>query len=148
MAITRWAPFSAFTSLEREMQDMVDKFALRPWSEDFDWRPSTDVSREDGDLVVHAELPGVAAEDVAVEVEGNVLRITGKRESETKAGDDDRFLRERHFGSFRRDIVLPDGVDPDSIAAALDSGVLTVRVPLPEEVSEEPTSRTIHVDVT
>lgn len=148
MAITRWAPFSAFTSLEREMQDMLDRFALKPWSGDVDWRPTTDVSREDGDLVVHAELPGIDADDVSVEVQGNVLRISGTKESETRIGDEDRYLRERHFGSFRRDILLPDGVDTDAIEAALDSGVLTVRVHLPEETPEEPAPTTIHVDVT
>ena len=59
MTITRWAPFSAFTSLEREMQDMLDRFALRPWSGEFAWRPTTDVYRQDGDTAAEWRRDGV-----------------------------------------------------------------------------------------
>ena len=148
MAITRWAPFSAFTSLEREMQDMMDRFTMRPWTEGFDWKPATDVYRENGDLIVRAELPGIDPEEgLTVEVEGNVLHITGEKRLEREVEEADRYLRESHFGSFRRDVLLPEGVEPDDIVATLEHGVLTVRVPMPTEAAEEPNTTKVEVEV-
>lgn len=148
MAIRRWAPFSAFTSLEREMQDMLDRFTPRAWSGDFEWRPRTDMYREDGDLVVRAEIPGIdPTEGLNVEVEKNVLHITGEKRTDTEVDDDDRYLRECHYGSFRRDVLLPEGVSADDITATVDHGVLMVRVPLPSEAEEEAQPKAIKVDV-
>lgn len=148
MAITRWTPFSAFTSLEREMQDMLDRFTVRPRPEEFTWKPSTDVYREDGDLVVRAEFPGIDPEEgLDVQVEGNVLHIKGEKKLENEIREDDRYVRECRYGSFRRDVMLPEGVNPDDIAASFANGVLIVRVPVPEEAVEESRAKTITVDI-
>lgn len=147
MAITRWAPFSAFTSLEREMQDMLDRFALRPWSGEFAWRPTTDVYRQDGELVVRAEIPGIEPDGLEVEIEGNVLHVTGEKKQEKNVEKEHLYLHESHFGSFRRDVVLPDGVDVDAITATLDNGVLMVRIPVPPEAAEEPPTTKIAVEI-
>ena len=52
MAITRWAPFSAFTELEQEMHTLLDRFGGRPWLEGFGWHPDIDVFRYNDELVV------------------------------------------------------------------------------------------------
>ena len=59
--------------------------------------------------------------------------------------EDNRYLRECRYGSFRRDVMLPEGVDADKIRANYDNGILTVMVPMPEEQIAEP--RTVKVEV-
>jgi HSP20 family protein len=134
MAIVRWAPFTAFTSLEREMQDMLDRFGTE--SKEFPWKPSMDVYRENGTLVLRAELPGIDPEtDLTIDVEDNVLHIRGEKTFERELDETTRFIKERRFGSFRRDLMLPEGVDPGAVTASYEKGILTVEVPLPAEVT-------------
>lgn len=148
MAIVRWAPFSAFTTLQREMQEMLDRVATRPMFEGFEFRPATDMYREDGNLIIHAELPGIdPSEALEIEVEGNVLHIKGEKKVERVVDEEHRYLRECRAGLFRRDVVLPEGVDAASIKAEYEDGVLTLRVPLPSEAIEEPKKISIPISV-
>lgn len=147
-SVVRWAPFSAFTSLERELQSMLDRFSPRPWIEGFGWKPFTDVFREDGELIVRAELPGIDIEkDLNIDVEENVLHIRGEKSEEKEIKEEHRYMRECQYGTFQRDVVLPQGVDPDSIRATYEDGVLMVRMPIPEEKKEEPKAYKVEVRV-
>jgi len=137
MAIVRWAPFSAFNSLQREMAEMLDRFASRPVFEGFDFRPLTDVYREDDKLFVRAEVPGMDPESLKIELEGHLLRISGEKKFEREVDEHDRYLRECRFGSFRREVMLPEGVEEEDIKASYDHGVLTVEMPLPADIMEE-----------
>ena len=136
MSIVRWAPFSAFTSVERQMRSMLDQFAGRGWLEDFDWKPDTDIYREDGKLFVRAELAGIDPKDVTIDVEGSVLHIKGEKRIEHEVEEGDRFMRERRFGSFHRDLMIPEGVEAEDIVATYENGVLTIELPIPESVDE------------
>ena len=138
MAIMRWAPFSAFTSLEREMQAMLDHFGTRPWLRDFGWRPHTDVFKEGDTLVIRAEIPGIEPDkELELDIEGNVLHIKGTKTSESETKSEDRYLRECHYGSFERDVMLPEGITADDVSASYVNGVLIVKVPLPAEELRE-----------
>lgn len=146
MAISRWAPFSAFTSLEREMQDMMSRFHTRPLIEGFEWKPSTDVYEEDGSLLVRTEIPGIdPSKELTIEVEENVLHIKGEKATEKEISEDSRYLRECSYGTFHRNVMLPEGVDVDEIRADYDNGILTVTVPMPDDQIAEP--RTVKVEV-
>jgi HSP20 family protein len=102
--------------------------------------------RENGDLVVTAELPGIDPEkDLKITVEADVLVIHGEKTVEKEVTEKDRYLKERSFGHFERRIPLPEGVDPDKLSARYDKGVLTVKVPLPTKV--EPVKKQIPVAV-
>lgn len=147
MAIAKWAPFSAFTSLEQEMQSLLDRIGARPWLEGFGWKPEADIYRDEGTLVIQAELPGLDPEaDLDITVESNVLQIKGEKTESQEINETDRYVSERRFGSFRRSVMLPEGVDPDAVSAEYDNGVLTVRVSLPE-LPEEEEPRKVQVDV-
>jgi len=147
MTIARWPPFSAFTSLEQEMQTLLDRIGARPWLEGFGWKPDADIYREEGTLVVQAELPGLDPDtDLDITVESNVLQIKGEKTESHGVDEADRYVAERRFGLFRRSVMLPEGVDPESVTANYDNGVLTVRVLLPETPSDEE-PRKVHVDV-
>jgi len=147
MAIAKWAPFSAFTSLEQEMQTLLDRIGARPWLEGFGWKPDADIYREEGILVVQAELPGIEPDaDLDITIESNVLQIKGEKTESHEIKEADRYVSERRFGSFRRSVMLPEGVDPAAVSAEYDNGVLTVRVTLPETPAEGEPHKT-RVDV-
>lgn len=148
MSITKWTPFGAFPSFEKEMQSFLDRFTTVPWLE-VAWRPTIDVYKENGDLKVRAEVPGIdVMKDVEVEIEEGVLTIKGEKRTAKEIEEDDRYVRESRYGSFERSIMLPKGVDPKSVTAHSGNGVLIVTVPLPEPGAEEKESIPIEVSVT
>ena len=85
------------------------------------------------DDVVRADLPGIPQDSISVQVENDVLTISGQRLDDRKEEREGYYLSERSYGSFQRSIALPPGVNPDSIGASFDNGVLEVRVQLPEQ---------------
>jgi HSP20 family protein len=98
------------------------------------WAPAIDVLEQADAIVVRAELPGLKPEDVDIEVDDNVLTITGERKFEEKVEDGRYYRLERSYGHFSRSLGLPQGVKADEIAASMENGVLEVRVPKAEEV--------------
>ncbi len=104
----------------------------------FEFRPSVDVVRHEGELVITAELPGMTVEDVDVTLEEDVLTIKGEKTEEKKIDEEDHYVHERTYGKFSRRIAMPSGVSADKIAADFDKGILTIKVTLPEEKKLEP----------
>ena len=92
-----------------------------------------DLVETDEHFVLKADLPGLSEEDVNIEVEDNVLTISGERKAEQEEKKEGYFRVERAYGSFRRSLTLPEGVDSDAVQASFDRGVLEVRIPKPEE---------------
>jgi HSP20 family protein len=92
----------------------------------------------DGDsLIVKAELPGIDADkDVEITVTGDVLRLHAKREEKSETTKAGGYRSEFRYGSFERDIALPQGIDPAGIEASYTDGILTVKVPVPAEKEE------------
>ena len=100
--------------------------------------------REEGDaFYVDAEVPGLKAEDIKVDVEKNVLTLSGERKVETEETEDKYRRVERQYGSFTRSFSLPETVDTDSISADLKDGVLELKLPK----KEAPTPKSISVNV-
>ncbi|XVQ09667.1 Hsp20/alpha crystallin family protein [Spirillospora sp. CA-255316] len=88
---------------------------------------------EDGDYVIRAELPGIDPDkDVEITVTGGVLRLHAERHDKK-----DTHRSEFRYGAFTRSLALPADVDPDTITASYDQGILTVRVPLPKAAKQE-----------
>jgi HSP20 family protein len=97
------------------------------------WVPPMDLLEADDHFTLRADLPGLSEEDVSIEVQDGTLTISGERESEHERREQGWFRVERSFGRFSRSLTLPDGVDPDGVTAEFDRGVLTVRIPKPEQ---------------
>jgi HSP20 family protein len=96
------------------------------------WIPAMDLVEEGERYVLRADLPGVHEEDVKVELEENVLTVSGERRSEHEDRREGYYRVERSSGSFSRSLVLPEGVDPQAIHARIEHGVLEVSVPKPQ----------------
>jgi HSP20 family protein len=97
------------------------------------WAPAMDLVEADDHFLLKADLPGLSEEDVAIEVQDNVLTVSGERKAEHERKERGWYRLERSFGRFSRSLTLPEGVNPDGIAATFDKGVLEIRIPKPEE---------------
>jgi HSP20 family protein len=97
------------------------------------WLPPMDLMEAEDHYVLRADLPGLGEEDVAIEVQDGTLTISGERSAEREHERGGWFRVERSFGSFSRSMTLPQGIAPDAVTAEFDRGVLTVRIPKPEE---------------
>ncbi len=132
-----WDPFDNLSDLQHEMNRLFDtslhRIGLDPAASVFN--PAIDVFEEKDSLIVRAELPGLAREEVHVSLQDDVLTIRGERKQETERKDDGRnyYYRERVSGSFHRTIHLPLAVDPKNIDAKFKDGVLEVTLPKAEE---------------
>ena len=130
------SPFRGFYDMQSEMNRMFDEVfgslarrgGQHQGHEPTRWAPALDVLQEDGDIVVRAELPGVKLEDVGITLHNGVLTISGERKADEQREGSGYYVRERRYGSFRRSMTLPQGVDESKISARFDGGVLEVRV--------------------
>jgi HSP20 family protein len=96
--------------------------------------PAFDVWETKDAYVFKADLPGFREQDIDIQVTGNRLTISGKREAEQVSESDTYYCSERSSGMFTRTFTLPEGINADQIRADLKDGVLTVKVPKVEEV--------------
>lgn len=142
MAVVRWEPTRELESFQSDMNRLFESF-LRPASGRSGprWIPATDLTREGDDLVLRLDLPGMDDESVDVEVEGNVLTVSGERSETAESEDEGQLRRERSYGTFARSFTLPEGTDPEAIKGDFDKGVLELRIPKPAE--ERPRKITI-----
>jgi len=95
------------------------------------WMPAVSVSETADELMLVAELPGVVEEDLSIELENNVLTVSGEKKEVRSEGDEERryHVWERRFGSFSRSFTLPRSVDGSKIVAVFENGVLDVTLP-------------------
>lgn len=96
--------------------------------------PSFDIKETPEAYVFEADLPGIRKEDLDINLTGNRLAITGKRDAQNRKEGENYFMQERSYGSFTRTFNLPDGVDGTQVDADLRDGVLTLTLPKVPEV--------------
>ena len=136
MAIVRWEPLREFSTLQNEMNRLFNTVFDTPAPSNGGtlrrWMPAMDLVETEDHFVLRADLPGLGEEDVNIEVEDRVLTISGERKAEHEASNEGYHRVERAFGTFSRALTLPEGIDPESVAATFDRGVLEVRIPKPE----------------
>ena len=137
MALIRWEPVREISSIQNEMNRLFNTFFDTPTAnggaaQGRRWVPAMDLDEAENEFVLKADLPGLSQEDVSIEVEDNVLTISGERKAEHEERKEAYYRVERSFGRFSRSLTLPEGVDPDGVKASFELGVLEVHVPKPE----------------
>ena len=105
-----------------------------------------DVTRSEGGIKVRADLPGLNKEDIKVELQDNLLTISGEKKEEVETKENGYLRQERHYGTFTRRFTVPEGVDESKIHATYKDGVLTLEIPLPKAVPAGEKVRKIKVD--
>lgn len=93
------------------------------------WAIPVDVVEEEGNLLVHASLPGLNPDDIEVSLEDSLLTIKGRTEEDLERKEDGYLLRERRSGSFYRSLRLPETIDADKADSHYENGVLTITFP-------------------
>lgn len=106
------------------------------------FKPGLDLVDDDKHLKISAELPGLDAADIKLEVHEGMLTIQGEKKMEQSSDEEGCYRTERYFGSFQRTVPLPVDVDTNAAEAVYDKGVLTIRLP---KLPEKAPSRTISV---
>ena len=147
MRVIKWEPF-------RDVDDMFNRFfadTLRRWptqggaftnegqqAQAREWAPLADVTENDGEYVIKAELPEVRKEDVSITVQDGVLTLSGERKQEKFEEQEKVHSIERFYGSFARRFALPENADEQGISAECRDGVIAIRIPKQKQVEQQP----------
>jgi HSP20 family protein len=133
---------SPFALMRRFMEDMEQQWGqpgmgrsgrgMAAAGSEF-FSPPIEMFERTGHLIVRAELPGLTKDDVHVEVTDDALTIEGERRSEHEENQSGFFRSERRYGTFRRQIPLPEGVNADQVTANFKDGVLEISMPAPQQ---------------
>ena len=133
--LTRWEPMREMMTLREAMDRLFDDAFTRPLSINSGLTvPAIDMYQTDDEVVVKATLPGLKAEDVDISVTGDTLTLRGEYKQENEQKEARYHIREQRYGSFERSLLLPTDVKADKAVADFENGVLTIRIPIAEEV--------------
>lgn len=127
------------SNIRREMDRIFNELIPFSWRMDeselglSEWAPRTDMRETDDQYIIEVDLPGMAKENIHINVKDNILNIEGERKEEVKEERAGYLRSERTFGSFKRSFSLPATVVEDKIKASFKNGVLTVNVPKAEK---------------
>jgi HSP20 family protein len=136
MALIRWEPLRELNSIQSEMNRLFNTYFDSPNAGPGNgrrWIPAMDLVESGDQFVLRADLPGMSEGDVNIELEDNVLTLSGERKAEHEERKGGYHRVERSSGKFSRSLTLPEGVDPQAVNASFDNGVLEVRIPKPEQ---------------
>ena len=142
-ALTRWNQLKELEALRHGLGSLLNRSPAQ-WPEGqeepmavAEWSPLVDISEDDKEYLIKAELPEVKKEDVKVTAENGTLTIMGERKYE-KEGKNKKYHRvERAYGSFGRSFSFPDDASPGKVSAEFKDGVLTVHLTKDEKVKPQ-----------
>jgi HSP20 family protein len=133
MLITRFDPFREFENMKRTFNNYPVRNTNNEETNISTFAPL--VNTREGEFAYHidVDLPGVAKEDIDIDIKENTLTISGQRDIKKEVKEEDYYKVETSFGKFQRVFTLPDNVDLENITASSDNGVLEVVIPKAEK---------------
>jgi HSP20 family protein len=147
MTITRWETYRDVVALQNRMNSLFQDFSRNSGENELvtaaGFVPPVDIYEDEHKLVLKLEIPGVRQEDLDVRMENTTLSVKGERSFESEGKEENFHRVERRYGSFYRAFTVPNTVDPQSIKAEYDAGVL--RLELQKKAESKP--RQIKVSV-
>lgn len=147
--MSRWNPFKEVEELEKRLSQLLGRNVPAGSADKNEaitvaqWSPVVDISEDDKEYAIKAELPDVKKEDIKLNVHDDVLTITGERKYEKEEKGKKYHRVERAYGSFVRSFTLPEDADGTKVTAEYKDGMLNVRLPK----SEKAKPKTIEVKV-
>jgi len=129
--------FFARPAFRRGGRDLWNWEPLRDWGGNGRFAAPIDLKESEKAYTLEAELPGMSEKDIELELHDGVLTLKGEKRSERDEKKDDYHVTERSFGSVRRTIRVPDGVDDSKISADFKNGVLTVTLPKSKDAQKK-----------
>jgi HSP20 family protein len=143
--LIRWEPMREMMTLREAMDRLFDDAFTRPVGiSGVSAMPAIDMYQTNDEVVVKATLPGLKAEDVHITVTGETLTLRGEYKQENEQKEATYHIREHRSGSFERSLLLPTDVKADKAKADFENGILTITMPIAEEV--KPKSITIKAE--
>jgi HSP20 family protein len=141
--LTRWNQLREMEALRHGLGSLLGHSpAQRPDGQEelmavAEWTPCVDISEDDKEYLIKAELPEVKKEDVKVTAEEGTLTIMGERKFEKEQKNKKYHRVERAYGSFGRSFSLPDDANPAKVSAEFKDGVLTVHLAKDEKAKPQ-----------
>jgi HSP20 family protein len=135
MAIVRWQPLYELNTLSREMNRLFEQLPqLNVDTPDLlnqgnGWVPAVEVKETESEIVLRAEVPGLRAENLDVQVTRSAVSISGEHRYEKQAEDKGYFHSEFRYGKFQRIVPLPSKVENEQVKAEFKDGILTLTLP-------------------
>lgn len=129
---TRWDPMKDLNELTHRLfarAPLADRGHGHETLEVAQWAPLVDITEDDREFCIKAELPEVEKKDAKVTVDDGILTISGERHSEKEEKGKKFHRLERAHGTFARSFTLPDGVDDSKVTAEFNGGILKVHLP-------------------
>jgi len=139
MALARWDPMRDVGSTREQMNRLFQQFFGQPGGEadvwaSGAWTPPVEIYDTGDAIMVRVELPGVAKEDLHVELHENTLTLRGERKPDASIKEGQYYRQERAYGPFQRTFLLPTQVDSQKVQATSKNGLLELRLPKHEAV--------------
>src|SRR5213596_3685247 len=137
--LTRWDPLKEMEELQNRLSGFFGRAPVRRANGEqesitvAEWAPLVDITEDDKEYLIKAELPEVKKEDVKVTVQDDVLTISGERMLEKEEKGRKYHRVERAYGSFARSFTLPEDADGEKVAAEFKNGLLMVHLPKSEK---------------
>nr|WP_320012831.1 Hsp20/alpha crystallin family protein [uncultured Desulfobulbus sp.] len=128
-------PWAEFERIRQGLDELSRSYGEKAQSQPANVYPPLNMYEEPDRLLITAELPGVAVEDLGLSIDGDTLSLQGKRDNRQSQPGISYHRREIESGSFSRAIALPVKVDSDRVAAKLNNGVLTITLMKASEVT-------------
>ena len=147
--ITRWDPFLELDNLQDRMKSLFMRtgnggYPLFSDSEFADWAPAVDITEDDNEYTITADLPEVEKDQVKVTLDDGRLTISGEREHKEEEKKKKFHQMERSYGKYVRSFRLPEEVESEKIDANFDAGILTVHLPKGEAAKSHKTEIAVH----
>lgn len=137
MAVVKWDPFRDLVSIQDRMNRLFEQTLSRSRGEEgvtaTTWTPAVDIYETAETIVMKAELPGVAREDIHIQIDGSTLTLKGERRFARDVQEESYLRIERAYGSFHRSFALPATVQQEIVRAVLKDGVLELTLPKAED---------------
>lgn len=136
--MTRWNPFKELAEMEQRLSTYLGRPAARTEAGEeamtvAEWSPLVDITEDEKEYLIKADLPEVKKEEIKLTVQDNVLSISGERKYEKEEKGKKYHRVERAYGSFMRSFTLPEAADGSKVSAEYKDGVLNVRLPKSEK---------------
>ena len=138
MTLVRFDPFRELSTMQDRINRIFGDAYTRRYDDDLtqrgEWFPPVDIyENANQEIVLKAELPGLAREDIDLRVENNTLTLRGERKRETEVKQEQYHRVERSYGAFSRSFSLPSRIDTEKVRAEFKEGVLSITLPVKAE---------------
>ncbi len=139
MSIIRWQPWQEMDNLRRQMDRLLDDFMhsshssseifLLPKATEATWAPAIELKESNSEILLKAQIPGIEAKDLDIQVMQDAVLITGEKQEEAKTEEKGLFRSEFRYGQFQRLVPLPASINNEQVKSEFKNGVLTLTLP-------------------